>query len=267
MAASIETAATRPSSGASVVLTLADQLLFLAVVAVGCYVQAVTGFALGLIVVAGAALFDLMSIEFASIVVSMITLSNTGLALRRSRGQVRWSRLIPIMVVAVPSIFVGLTLLQTMSVEHQDLLRLALGVTIIVSSISLVINPKPLAGESSSLSFAFLGGISGVLGGMFAAFGPPIIFHFYRQPLSLAVIRDSLLMTFLLVSAIRLALIVGKGMLPLEAVLQAAMALPVTIIFTMLGGKLAPPLAEREMRRLAFILLMLAGVAVLLPAV
>ncbi len=242
-----------------------DQLLFLGIVALGCYTQAVTGFALGLIVVALAALFNIMSIELASIVVTIITLSNAGLALVRSGCQVRWSRVVPVIVASAPAIYGGLLLLGQMSAESKGLLRLLLGVTIVGSSLLLVLNPRPRAQESSRASFAFLGGVAGILGGLFAAFGPPLIFHFYRQPLKLAMIRDTLLMIFLLMSIERIGFLLVENAMPLDALIQAGLALPVTLAFTFLGGKLPPPLSEIAMRRAAFALLMLAGVGVMLP--
>lgn len=246
-------------------LPLWDQLLFLGIVAFGCYTQAVTGFALGLIVVALSALFGIMSIGLASIVVTIITLSNAGLALGRSGCQVRWNRVVPVILASLPTIYIGLLLLDQMSAESQGLLRLLLGVTIVASSLLLVFNPRPKARESSRASFGLLGGVAGVLGGLFAAFGPPLIFHFYRQPLKLAMIRDSLLMIFLLMSVVRIVFLLVEDAMPLDALIQAGLALPVTLAFTFLGGKLPPPMGELAMRRSAFALLMLTGIGVMVP--
>jgi uncharacterized membrane protein YfcA len=247
------------------VLPLTDQLLFLAIVGIGCYVQAVTGFALGLVLMAGGAIFGIMSIEMASIVVNMISPWNAGLALARSGCQVRWNRVFAVLAVGVPAILLGLLVLTRLSAENQETLRLLLGITIVASSLTLIRNPRPLARESRGWSFALLGGFAGVLGGMFAAFGPPLIFHFYRQPFALAVIRDSLLMTFLLMSMVRIAMLAAAGMLPLSAVIQAGIAVPVALGFTYLAGRMPQPFGDRGMRRLAFALLMLMGLAVMLP--
>ena len=162
-------------------LPIWDQVLFLCVVAFGCYIQAVTGFALGLIVIALSALFGIMSIELASIVVTVITLSNASVALWQSGCQVRWSRIIPLVIASAPTIYLGLLLLNEMNDASQELLRILLGVTIVGCSLMLVFNPKPLAKESSLVTFGMLGFTSGILGGLFAAYGPPLIFQFYRN--------------------------------------------------------------------------------------
>ena len=247
-------------------LPIWDQVLFLCVVAFGCYIQAVTGFALGLIVIALSALFGIMSIELASIVVTVITLSNASVALWQSGCQVRWSRIIPLVIASAPTIYLGLLLLNEMNDASQELLRILLGVTIVGCSLMLVFNPKPLAKESSLVTFGMLGFTSGILGGLFAAYGPPLIFQFYRQPLRLSIIRDSLLMGFLILSLERIGFLVLEDAMPMQALLQAALALPVTLTFTLLGGKLPPPLSDQAMRRLAFVLLMLAGIGIIVPS-
>ncbi|MBP5856534.1 sulfite exporter TauE/SafE family protein [Marivibrio halodurans] len=244
-------------------LPIWDQVVFLCVVAFGCYTQAITGFALGLIVIALSALFGVMSIEMSSIVVTMITLVNASIALWRSGCTVRWSRVIPLSLASAPTIYLGLLLLGEMTVASQELLRILLGATIVGCSLMLVLNPKPLPRESSRTSFGVLGFVSGILGGLFTAYGPPIIFQFYRQPLPLPIIRDSLLMIFLLLSIERFGFLVLQDGLPLDAMFQAALAVPVTLAFTLLGGRLPPPMSEAAMRRAAFILLMLAGLAIM----
>ncbi|WP_436639430.1 TSUP family transporter [Microbaculum sp. FT89] len=242
-----------------------DQVLFLGIVALGCYTQAITGFALGLIVVAFATLFGIMSIEQASIVVTIITLSNASVALGRSGCQVQWSRAVPVILAAAPATYFGLVLLSLLGTESMGLLRLLLGVTIVGSSLLLVFNPRPMTRESSRTSFGLLGAVAGVLGGLFAASGPPLIFHFYRQPLRLSMIRDSLLLVFMVLAMERIGFLVLRGEMPFDAIVQAVVALPVTVAFTLLGGKLSPPLGETAMRRAAFILLLFAGLGVMAP--
>ena len=246
-------------------LGLSDQIIFLAIVALGCYTQAVTGFSLGLILVSLSALFNLVSIELASIIVSLISIANTGTALVRSGCKARWSRVAAVLITGIPATFAGVMLLGLMSEGGQSLLHMLLGITIIGSSLLLVFNPRPLARESGAWSFGVLGAIAGMLGGMFAAFGAPLIFQFYRQPLKLENIRDSLVLVFFAVSISRVGFLLVMGTIPPQAYIQALISLPITFAFTFLGGKLPPILNDMGMRRLAFGILMFAGVGMLVP--
>ena len=246
-------------------LGLIDQIMFLCIVALGCYTQAITGFSLGLILVSLSALFSLMSIELASIVVSLISIANTGLALIRSGCHVRWRMVTAVLVTGIPATYAGVVLLEHMSESSHSLLRLLLGITIIGSSLLLVLNPRTLARESGLWSFGGLGAIAGLLGGMFAAFGAPLIFQFYRQPMKIVHIRDSLLLIFFLVSIARVGFLLVKDAIPQEAYVQALIALPITLAFTVLGGKLPPIFSDLGMRRLAFSILMLAGIGMMIP--
>lgn len=242
-----------------------EQVLFLCLIALGCYVQAITGFALGLLVIAGSALFGLMSIEAASIVVTIVTLANAGLLLIRSGFRVRWRKVIPVLVACIPTVYLGVVLLDVLNEHGQDVLRILLSLTIVVSSLSLIYNPRPRSHESGNTSFVIYGSAAGILGGMFAATGPPLIFHFYRQPLPIWIIRDSLLMIFLTVAIVRIVFLMSENMLPVDAAIQAVIALPVVLIFSFLGDKLPMPFDDRTSRRFAFLLLTVAGVAVSLP--
>ena len=59
-----------------------NTILFLVIVVLGALVQTLTGFAMGLIIMVGVALFNIADIAFTAAVVSFISLTNAGIALR-----------------------------------------------------------------------------------------------------------------------------------------------------------------------------------------
>jgi uncharacterized membrane protein YfcA len=83
-------------------------------------------------------------------------------------------------------------LLEWLAGTRADLLRLILGLVIIVSSLQLARKPQPLVKQSGDSSFLLFGGIAGVMGGMFSTAGPPLVYHFYRRPISLVMVRETL---------------------------------------------------------------------------
>ncbi|MBO6658178.1 MAG: hypothetical protein JJ934_14880, partial [Pseudomonadales bacterium] len=64
---------------------------FLAVVVAGVLVQTLTGFAMGLIIMVGVALFAIADIAFTAAVVSFISLVNALVAMRKGRHHIDWS--------------------------------------------------------------------------------------------------------------------------------------------------------------------------------
>ena len=71
-------------------MTLESLIYFLIAVALGSYVQTVTGFAIGLIVMGTVTTFDLAPIPFSAIVVCFLVFWNGLIALRRNHATVDW---------------------------------------------------------------------------------------------------------------------------------------------------------------------------------
>ena len=63
---------------------------FLAVVALGAVIQTITGFAMGLVTMAGIAVLGVADIAFSAAVVSFISMANTSIGLRQGFRQGDW---------------------------------------------------------------------------------------------------------------------------------------------------------------------------------
>ncbi len=239
---------------------------FLTVVALGAYVQTVTGFALGLIVVGGITLFDLAPIAFTAIVVSFTALTNNLLALHRGLHHIDRRAVGFTLLGMLPAVFLGVWLLTRLHGQSVQELRILLGGVILAGGLLLALHPQPRLQRTAPWADATAGVVGGVLGGMFAIGGPPLVFHFYRQPLSLATIRATLLATFTVATAARLWYVGMTGEITLPVLELSLLCLPVVFIATVLGRRYPPPLPELAMRRVAFGLLGLIGLLLLTGA-
>ena len=92
-----------------------NTIWFLAVVALGAVVQTITGFAMGLLTMAGITLLGIADIAFAAAVVSFISMANTGVGLKKNYGQVDWTYLKRISVTFLPAMAIALILLTYLS--------------------------------------------------------------------------------------------------------------------------------------------------------
>lgn len=119
------------------------------------------------------------------------------------------------------------------------------------------------------LDYDGVGGLSGFLGGLLAAAGPPLIYHYYRQPLELIRIRNTLILLFAVTSGVRTLFVLGQGQMSVDILMLFVWAFPVVALATWFGRRWPPPVTPRAMRRLVFSVLMLIGtsliVAGLLP--
>ncbi|MFA5628298.1 MAG: sulfite exporter TauE/SafE family protein [Thiohalomonadaceae bacterium] len=236
---------------------------FLFVVALGAYVQTVTGFALGLIVMGGITLLDLAPVAFTAIVIGFTALVNNFLALQRALHHIDRRGMMFTLLGMLPATYLGVQLLDQLQNTSINSLRVILGLVILAGGVMLALRPHPHERRAAGWVDAGVGIIGGILAGTFSIGGPPLVFHFYRQPLSLAVVRATLLATFAVTTAARLVYVGLAGDIELEMIEMSLLCLPVVFLATMAGRRYPPPLPDLAMRRLAFILLGLIGLLLL----
>ena len=247
-------------------MSLTELIGFLALTGAAAYAQTLTGFAFGLITMGGIGLTGLLSLPDAAMIVSVLTLINAAQMLFRGWRDVAWREFGFVMAASVPMLFAGYALLQWLAGTRSDLLRLLLGVIIVISSLQLARRPEPVAQRSGAASFLFFGGIAGLMGGLFSTAGPPLVYHFYRQPITLETVRDTLLALFGIGSIVRLAMVVPTGQFTLNALVLTAFAVPVVMIVTW-WLKHHPPAWRREVvLRIVCALLVATGIGLVAPA-
>lgn len=237
------------------------------VIAIASYVQTVTGFGLGMIVLGATSGFDLAPVPVIAAVVSLLTLVNSAVALPGRMHLVDWPAARALLMGVVPSIVVGVLLLDFLNSSASTLLKFLLGSVIAGSGILFTLRPTQHSKRSSNSSFFACGLFSGLAGGLFGMAGPPAIFHFYRQPMELAVVRHMLLLVFAFTSTTRTIFLWVTGALSTEILLLAAMATLLVVLATAAGKHYPPPLSPMTMRRIAFGILIVIGIGLMVSAV
>ncbi len=234
----------------------------LAAVALGCYVQTVTGFAFGLIFISAVSAFNLLDIKTAALMTCSLALVNTTTALRKRERHTLWKEVIAVISFAIPGVLVGYYMLGFFSESNLKTLKITLSIIIVLASFLILVPPKAGKKVSSLPVFAFFGSLGGIVGGLFGVNGPPLIFQFYRQNLPIAAIRDSLLTIFAILCLVRLLFVVAiDGMTPFVGTL-ILLALPVTYLVTLFAKRFPPQVSELTIRRAAALLLLLAAVSI-----
>ena len=240
---------------------------FLLLAGAAAFAQTLTGFAFGLITMGGIALTGLLSLPDAAVLVSMLTLVNAVQMLTKGWRDVAWREFWLVMVTNIPMLFAGYALLEFLADTRADILRLILGIIIILSSLQLALKPHPLSKKSAGGSFLFFGMISGLMGGLFSTAGPPLVYHFYRQPMALVTIRETLVTVFALNAVVRISLVAFSGNLPIGSAWTGLLAIPVVMGSTYAARRWPPPFSPKTMRRIVFVLLFLSGISLGAPSV
>lgn len=230
------------------------------------YMQTLTGFALGLIMMGGIALAAIMPINEAAVLVSFLTVVNAVQVLAKGWRDIARREFTLIIIPSLLFLLVGYWLLGLLLDSSVNWLKLVLGIFIIISSIQLLMKPTPLEKPSYAGSFVFFGSLAGLMGGLFSTAGPPLVYHLYRQPLRLAAIRETLVAVFGINALLRLLTVTVSGEMPSSGFWWSLLAIPAVILFTFLARRFPPPLSPVALRRLAFVLLFLSGASLAGPA-
>ncbi|MBI5461403.1 MAG: sulfite exporter TauE/SafE family protein [Gammaproteobacteria bacterium] len=247
-------------------MPLPDILAFVGLAALGSFVQALSGFALGLIVLGSVTLLQLAPIPFTAAVISMISLVNGSWVLARHPSSIQWRSVAWTVTGLIPAVGLGLALLAHLDTELPGLLRRLLGLVILVAGLLLMLRPHPHAQASGRFTTLLSGMAGGLLGGLFSTAGPPVVFHLYRQPWTLSAIRSTLLAIFVISTLVRIGWQSARGELHWPMIEMALYCTLPVLLAAHGGAHLAPRIAPQRMRRLAFGLLALTGAGLLLPA-
>jgi uncharacterized membrane protein YfcA len=233
--------------------------LFLLTALLGSYVQSVTGFAMGMIMIAVLVASGFFAVPVITAVVSLLALVNIVLALRGHLRYLSRRVLLWISVSLPPSVWAGVVLLDRLDREVAWLLELLLGTFIVLGSLAMMLKPQPRAALSRPWACVSAGLAGGLLGGLFAAAGPVLGWFTYRQPLTVAEIRATLLSVFALTTSLRLGVVGVSGGLTAQVWLLGLLGLPLVLLGTWCGRHYAPPLEDRALKQMAFGLLFLMG--------
>ena len=247
-------------------------ITLLIAILIGCYVQTVSGFASGMIVMSVVAISGATSLPFAAIIVGIIALMHGVFFLSRKHRDTRWRYVGLLLIGMLPTLFLGVWLLNYLSVHALAIAKLILGIFVTVAAVFLVLKPEPFKKISIRRSWLGAGLLGGGFGGLFSVSGPPLAYLLYRQPLSIDSIRATLIATFTVSAFLRLTIVASEGAINWQVVSVALYSVPVVIAGTWIGHRYPPKyqgqeLDSNKMRRLAFVLLFLIGCSVLVNAV
>jgi len=234
------------------------------VMALGAYIQAVTGFAMGLVVVGASGVLDMVPIGVMAASVSIMTLFNAGTALYGRTHLVDRRLAVPILATMVPGVVAGVLLLEHLSATWAEILNALLGGFILMGGTLLTLKPSPRPAPSGPARSLAVGTLGGLFTGLFATGGPPVVYHLYREPAAVASVRVTLLAVFFVSAATRVSYLGMRGSLTPDILLLSGLGIPLVVAATGLGRRFPPPLSDLQMRRAAFALLIAIGVTLLL---
>ena len=238
-------------------------VFFMALVGLAAFCQNLTGFAFGLIFVGIAGATQLMSIADAANVACLLSIINGVSYLHAHRFEPNWGMLKPMLISSVIGVIGGVVLLHWLSGNALNGLRMLLGVVIVLCALLLLMQKKVQDQPSGAVSLWVAGLSSGLLGGLFATPGPPMVYHLYRQPLDRTLVRHCLFAMFISCSMLRAVMVAAEGQLNWAVLGWTAVAFPVVTGVTWWNARHPPALPLRLVEWLVCGLLILSGLSLL----
>ncbi|KAA0697142.1 sulfite exporter TauE/SafE family protein [Neorhizobium sp. P12A] len=248
-------------------MTSSEIISFVLMAGVAAYVQTLTGFAFGLLLMGGVGLTAVMPLRDAAVVTGVLTLVNATIMMTKGWRDVLRAELVLVLFASLPTLVGGYFLLDHLATNGLVYLRIILGAVIIISALQLVMPPKKEEKEATKSSFVFFGAFSGIMSGLFSTSGPPLVYHFYRQPLPIAAIRETLVAIFAINALIRLLVVIADGTFPKPVYWPAFLAVATVAAGTQMARRLPLPLSPRVLRLIVFLLLCASGASLALPAI
>ena len=247
-------------------MTAAHVAGFLLCVTVATVAQRMTGFALALILLGLTSLFNLAPLPDVANAATVLGLANAAIVMRTAHKSLDWPRLRATVSGSVIGVAVGVALLGWLGADLVLVLRLLLGAVIVACAITVLVRTRPLPQRSSKLAFGAFGLLSGVLGGLFSSSGPPLVYQFYRQPMDLDALRDTLIGALAVSSLLRFVMVVATGRFGAQSVTLSAVALPVTMGITWWLHRHPVGWSRAAVLRLVCGLLLVTGTGLIVPS-
>ena len=240
---------------------MGDTLLFLLfVIFIASYIQANFGFSFTLIAVALTLILELGDLHEITAVVTLLVIVNAAVAVFTAKATPAWRLFKPCAIGLVPSLGLGVLLLYSASEAWVSLLQMLMGVCVVVVGIMFGFALKNTStGRNGSTGLFLIGSVSGFLGGLFGAAGPPLVFGLYRRDIGVHIIRVTLLTILLFYGILRTFFVWIEGGLTQDVFLLAAKCLPFAIVGSWTGNRFLLPLNAELRTRGAMLLLIPIG--------
>ena len=245
-----------------------DTLLALIVFAAcASWLQTLTGFAFALVFMSAITVTDTIGIEDGAIIVTLLMVVNAVVILAAEWRFVSGPACRGILPPALAGTVAGALILPVLLAKAAIWLKCALGVAVILSSLRLLRVPGGDDGPPGPFAYPLSGLAAGIMGGLFAVPGPPVVYTLQRHLRDQRRIRATLVTIFAVVSLARLT-VTSLSSLPTRELLLTTLALlPVTIVATEAARRHPPPVSPQMARVVTVLLLVLTGIVLVLPAV
>ncbi|NQV60288.1 MAG: sulfite exporter TauE/SafE family protein [Alphaproteobacteria bacterium] len=172
-----------------------------------------------------------------------------------ARGAVEWKFVGPLAAVAIAAMPIGIWLLVSLD---SGVITKAVSVIVLLFVIVLITGwryrgPRPLA-----LTLG-IGGVSGAMMATTSVGGPPVLLYMLAAEMPAATIRANIIAYYLLTGFVLVTMVMLASPTGSAALIDAIILMPVILVGSWIGSRLAGKAAEQTYRWIAYTFLGVAG--------
>jgi len=176
------------------------------------------------------------------------------------KEKVKWYYIVPMFVASLGGIPLGIYALEYL---NEDTLKIIAGIMVIIFSLKLLKGVK-LAKKRIKLPVVFAGFLSGILTSSISIGGPPLVIAFTRKGYNKEIFRSIFSWFTVFSSLFASVAFYMKGMMTNDAITFAVVAIPLLIMGSGWGSKIAQRIQQEQFRKLVIYINIFTGVVIVL---
>ena len=236
--------------------SLISSLLCFLVSGTGCLIQRITGFGYGIFVMMFFPHF-MPSYGEANALSGMVSAVTSIVVAISMRKHIQW-KLIPAPLVG--SIITSFIAVRFMSGQTDDTLKLLLGIILILLSIYFFFFAGKIKFHPSAWKGALAGGISGIMNGLFAMGGPPMVIYFMVSSKDMKDYLATIQMYFALSNIYTTAIKAAAGYVTRDVWIYFAITLIASLVGIFLGKKVFTKCKPAILKKAVYGFMAISGV-------
>lgn len=223
--------------------------------------KGITGFGFALIAVPLLSLIFPMSMLVPAFAMSNVITSTY--ILFGLKEKAKWYYIVPMFVASLGGIPLGIYALEYM---HEDTLKIVTGLIVIIFSLKLL-KGVGLAKKRIKLPVFFAGFLSGILTSSVSIGGPPLVIAMSRKGYNKEIFRGIFSWFTVFTSLFATVAFYVRGFLTPETIKFTALALPLLILGSGWGNKIAQKIHQEQFRKLVIYVNVITGVIIIITSI
>lgn len=235
--------------------------LILIVTVIASYIQSVTGFGFGIF----AMVFFPYALAYteANLLSSILSASISVFVVARMLRDVDWKNMVfPLIGCMVSTVFA----VNFIKSQDNDTLTLLLGIALVVLSVYFFFFSEKMKIKATWYAGLIAGLFSGIMGGMFAMSGPPVVIYFVQSESSSKKYLATISAYFVLSGAFSIGIKIASGFGTLNTLLWLAICFVAMALGTFIGRLTRNKARPLAIRRAVYAVMALSGVVNIVTA-